>query len=392
MILASSAPPMTPLSDEPWSIEWTFVAPYSPSWGAIVSASAPEYTASTVSPISRALVSSSSVAEVALPSSPSAYTHTFGRGICSGLLDDLELLEEGDDPLVRVAFVLDLLARLAFGRGLDRRDLLASALPADLVLGQPEVGGLGLVDGLVLGRHDPLEGRVPRLHDAGGDADHGGERRLDDVVAGLGLPLDLDLAVSGLDVLGERERGPAEQLGNLLRHRAGVAVGRFGGREHEVHLAGAFDRLGDDLGRRQRVGSLEDRVGHEHGLGGPHREGGAQPRHLVVRRHRDERHLAAAGGVDELKGHLDAVAVGVVEDQLALALERLGLRIELTRGGRVGDLLHADGDVHTTPVCPERTPVILARPDRSRRSGPNCGGSRRYGRAQWRRRSMSSWW
>src|SRR5438876_3594724 len=238
--LASSAPPTTPLKDEPWSTECTFVAPYSPSWGAIVSASAPEYTASTVSPISRALVSSSSVAEVALPSSPSAYTHTFGRGICSGLLDDLELLEEGDDPLVRVAFVLDLLARLAFGRGLDRLDLLAGALPADLVLGQPEVGGLGLVDGLVLGRHDPLEGRVPRLDDAGGDADDGGERRFDDVVAGLGLPLDLDLAVGGLDVLGEGERGPAEQLGDLLGHRAGVAVGRFGGREHEVHLAGAL--------------------------------------------------------------------------------------------------------------------------------------------------------
>src|SRR3989440_7453422 len=155
-ILASSAPPISPLSDEPWSTEWTFVAPYSPSWGAIVSASAPEYTASTVSPISRALVSSSSVAEVALPSSPSAYTHTFGSGICSGLLDDLELLEEGHDPLVRVAFVLDLLARLAFGRGLDRLDLLAGPPPAHLFLGQAEAGALAVVDRLVLRPHDPL--------------------------------------------------------------------------------------------------------------------------------------------------------------------------------------------------------------------------------------------
>src|SRR2546421_764181 len=390
-ILATSAPPTTPLNDEPWSTECTFVAPYSPSWGAIVSASAPEYTASTVSPISRALVSSSSVAEVALPSSPSAYPHTVGRGIGSGLLDDLELLEEGHDPLVRVAFVLDLLARLAFGRGLDRLDLLAGALPADLVLGQAEVGGLGVVDGLVLRRHDPLEGRVTRLDDAGGDADHGRERRLDDVVAGLGLPLDLHLAVGGLDVLRERERRPAQQLGDLLRDRAGVAVGRFGRREHEVHLAGTLDRLGNHLGRRQRIGALQDRVGDEDGLGGPHREGGAQPRHLVIRSHRDEGHLAAAGAFRELQGHLDAVGVGVVEDQLALALERLRLGIQLTRRGRVGDLLHADRDVHTTPVCPERPSLILTRRGRPRRSdrGPRPAT---VGSAQCRRRSMSSWW
>src|SRR5919201_4673054 len=111
--------------------------------------------------MSRALVSSSSVAEVALPSSPSAYTHTFGS-VIRRLLDDLELLEEGDDALVGVALVLDLLARLTLRGRLDRGDLLAGALPPDVVLRQAEVGHLRLVDGLVLGRHDPLEGGVAR--------------------------------------------------------------------------------------------------------------------------------------------------------------------------------------------------------------------------------------
>src|SRR5262249_22286607 len=106
---------------------------------------------------------------------------------------------------------------------------------------------------------------------------------------------------------------------------------------------------------------------------------------------RDERHFAVSGVVDELERHLDAVAVGVVEDELALALERLGLGVELTRRGRVRDLLHADGDVHTTPVCPERPSVILARPAIPRRSDRITGRPRRYRRALCRRASMSSW-
>ena len=107
--------------------------------------------------------------------------------------------------------------------------------------------------------------------------------------------------------------------------------------------------LGEHLGGRQRVGTVERGVGDEDRLGRTHRERGAQARHLVVRRHRDERDLAAAGGVDELQRHLDAVAVGLVEDQLAVAVERV-VGVERTRHGRVGDLLHADDDVHGTPV------------------------------------------
>ena len=50
--------------------------------------------------------------------------------------------------------------------------------------------------------------------------------------------------------------------------------------------------------------------------------------------------------VDELQGHLDAVAVGLVEDELAVALQGVGGGIQRTRVGRVRDLLDADDDVH----------------------------------------------
>ena len=135
---------------------------------------------------------------------------------------------------VGLAVVLDLLAGFALGRGADRRDLLAGAGPADLVGREAEVGDGHLVDRLVLRRHDPLERRVAGLDHTGGHAHDRGQRGLDLVEAGLGLALDGDLAVTHLHVLGERQRRPAEQLGDLPRDGAGVAVGRLGGGEHEL--------------------------------------------------------------------------------------------------------------------------------------------------------------
>ena len=228
-----------------------------------------------------------------------------------------------DDALERLAVVLDLLAGLALGRGADGHDLLAGTRPADLVGTEAEVGDGHLVDRLVLRRHDPLERGVAGLDHTGGHAHDRGQRRLDLVVAGLGLALDADLAVADLDVLGERERRPAEQLGDLGGDGAGVAVGRLGGGEHEVDVAGALDRLGEHLGRGQRVGAGERVVGDEDRLGRAHRERGAQARDLAVGRHRDQDDLTAARLVGELERHLDAVGVGVVEDELARPLERV---------------------------------------------------------------------
>jgi hypothetical protein len=133
---------------------------------------------------------------------------------------------------------------------------------------------------------------------------------------------------------------------DLRRRRARVAVGRLGRREDEVDVTRALDGLGQDLGGAERVAAGQRVVGDEDGLGRAHGQGGAQAGDLAVGGHRDERHLTAAGLVDQLQGHLDAVAVGLVEDELALALERVGRGVELAGDGGVGDLLHTDDDMH----------------------------------------------
>ena len=78
--------------------------------------------------------------------------------------------------------------------------------------------------------------------------------------------------------------------------------------------------------------------------------------------------------VDELQRHLDAVGVGLVEDELAVALQRVGRGIERPRLGRVGDLLHADDDVHGVVVCAgSRTATNRSRGHtRDDRRGPFC--------------------
>src|SRR4051812_24046701 len=103
-----------------------------------------------VPPRSRALVSSSSVIEATLPSATSAKTHVVDTAMCSELLQNFQLLEELDDALVGLALVFDDLARLARLGGRHVVDGLAGARPADVVVGQSEVGDLDLVDGLVL--------------------------------------------------------------------------------------------------------------------------------------------------------------------------------------------------------------------------------------------------
>ena len=151
--------------------------------------------------------------------------------------------------------------------------------------------------------------------------------------------------------------GQAEHLGDLLGHGAGVAVGRLGGGEDEVEL-GALDGGGEHLGRVERAGALERVVADEHGLGRAHGERGAQAGRLVVGRHRDEGDLAAARLVDELQGHLDAVGVGLVEDQLAVALQRV---VGMSAPGSAG-----------SGICLTQTAMFMARDaaDRDRRRSP----------------------
>src|SRR4051812_49453517 len=97
--------------------------------------------------------------EVGLPSDvASATTQTLSNAIS----DHLQLVEERNDLLVGIALVDDLLAGLALFGGGDVGDLLGDGEVADAL----EVAHLELLDGLALGRHDPLEGRVAGLDDA----------------------------------------------------------------------------------------------------------------------------------------------------------------------------------------------------------------------------------
>ncbi len=61
--------------------------------------------------------------------------------------------------------------------------------------------------------------------------------------------------------------------------------------------------------------------------------------------HRDEGHFALARRLDQLQGHLDAVGVGLVEDQLARAVQAM-FGVQRLGGGRIGNLFHADDNVH----------------------------------------------
>jgi hypothetical protein len=98
------------------------------------------------------------------------------------------------------------------------------------------------------------------------------------------------------------------------------------------------------------------RIAHEHGLGRTHRQRGAQTGGLAVGRHGHEVHFSATGGIDQLQRHLDAVAVGLVEDELAVALESV-VSVEGTRVGRIGDLLDTDDDVHKGHILLAGAPV-----------------------------------
>src|SRR3954454_9146210 len=138
--------------------------------------------ASTVPASSRALVRISRVVDDTLPSVASAKTQILER-VMTGLLDDLEVVEIGDDLLEAGAVVLDDLAGLAGRSGGDAGDLLAGAGPADRRSVEAEIGDGELVDRLALGGHDPLERRVARLDHTGGHGDDGGQRALDVVVA-----------------------------------------------------------------------------------------------------------------------------------------------------------------------------------------------------------------
>ena len=143
-----------------------------------------------------------------------------------------------------------------------------------------------------------------------------------------------------------------------------------------------LDGRGQHLGRAQGVGAGQGVVADQDGLGRPHGQGGPQAGGLAVRGHRDQGHLAPAGGVGQLERHLDAVGVRIVEDELSLSDKVLCPRIEGRRGGRIGDLLHADNDVHGRALLLKTAPSTNRAADpRSERRPRRSAGPRSADRA-----------
>ncbi len=191
----------------------------------------------------------------------------------------------------------------------------------------------------------PLNDGIARLDDTGGHGDQSRQRHLDLVIAGLGLALHVHLAVRNGHLLRKRHRRQPEDLGHLDRQRAGVAVGRFRGGDDQIGL-GPLDGRSQDFGRTEGIRSGQGRIADQDGLGRAHCQRRAQPARLAVGRHGYQGDLTAAGLLGQLKPHLHSVGVGLVENQLPLAGQGMGARIELRRRSRIGDLLDADDNVH----------------------------------------------
>ena len=262
------------------------------------------------------------------------------------LLENLEIVEEGDDALVGVALVLDDFAGLTSGGVGDRNDFLTGAGPTDRTGVDAKTTEVELVDRLGLGRHDALERRVAGLDHTSGHGDQCRQRALDLVVTGFGLALHLGSTAINGDRLRKGHRREIHQGGDLLRNGARVAVARLGRSEDQIGLL-ASDRRSENLCRAERIGALQGFVADQRGACRAHRKGGAQTGRLVIWSHRHEVNFAFTGSVDKLQSHLDPVGIRLVEDELRIPNERLALGIERTRVGRIRDLLYTDNNLHT---------------------------------------------
>ena len=105
-------------------------------------------------------------------------------------------------------------------------------------------------------------------------------------------------------------------------------------------------RLRQRVRRREGVGPVQRWVDDVHRLVCAHRQGLADRLDRLVRAHREHGDLAAALGLFDLQGLFDGVLVELVHHTVdAFAVDGL-VGAEFLLGPRVGDLLHADDDVH----------------------------------------------
>jgi hypothetical protein len=115
--------------------------------------------------------------------------------------------------------------------------------------------------------------------------------------------------------------------------------------EDEIR-AFALECLREHLARRDEIGPGCRRVRHQDGAVGAHRERLSECRTRAFWAHRDDDHLALARALPEPQPLLERVCVELVQRAFATSVETLRLRVDPLGRSRIGDLLHADDDLH----------------------------------------------
>ena len=236
-------------------------------------------------------------------------------------------------------------ADLAAGGAIERTTLCAPVL-ADSAGVNARVGGRERLERLLLGAHDRLDGRKPRRVDRVRDRDDRGQRRLDDVVAVLGLALGPDRRAVDRQVGHLRHDRPLEVVGDGRGHDVAVGVGGLLAEQHEVGVLLAEDR-GEHVRRPGDVGAGERRVGHEHGPVGAQRERLLERALRRRRAHADRDDLGdVCAALADPHGLLERVQVERIELGVARPVEPVRRRVEPLVRRPARHLLHAHCDVH----------------------------------------------
>ena len=149
--------------------------------------------------------------------------------------------------------VLDPAAVTAGRRVPEGVDLGSRPVLAGFIGAHAEVACAERLLRLLLRAHDPLEGGVARLVDRIGHGHDTGKRRLDHVVAVLGLALHLRLAVGDVEARGLRHHRQLQAVGDSRPQDGAVGIARLLSEEDKVG-AFALECLAEHAARRDEVG------------------------------------------------------------------------------------------------------------------------------------------